>query len=320
MSNANANYSARNNGGPNRVLASPKPKGCSILPYDGLVHTGNKGTGSDVYSSWANKNKLGDEKKYKYWRTSKLADQKDVWGSCNKLDRGGVLYKHKDHPGCNSLSNTDVVTQEKMNKHHDEINRQAHLDNGSFKSLMGQDIDADGNVRGTKLRDYYTYGTYSASGAFLPSTGAGNMALPGRSCKVKEMRDDYYSWMYQTREKYDADPGPQKNCGSNKGYKYANSSTTDGVNKSGEGVSCTSIGRKYEDHNEQYLKDHYSQFRSGVGQPDQKLLDNYRSNFTLLGQGQAGTTNFMSFGGNVNPFKNNDKNRPDNAHIPSNTY
>jgi hypothetical protein len=320
--NTNANYASRNAGGPKRVFPNPNPqgynpKGCKILPYDGLAHQGSKTEVGDVYSSWANKNNLGDEKKYKYWRTSKFADQKDIWGACKQLDRGGVLYKKCDHPGCKSLSNTDTVTNCKMNKHHDNINRPAFNKN-SFTSLMGKDLDADGNERGTKLRDYYTYGTYSASGAFVPSSNANNMAPSGKSCNLDEKKDDYYGWMYQKRKQYTAGPGPQKDCGA-KGYRFANGSTTDSSNN-GKGAACGELERKYEDHNEQYLKDHYDQFKSGVGQPDQKLLDNYKSNFTLLGQGQKGTSDYMTFGGNVNPFKGDPRQRGNNAHIPSNTY
>lgn len=319
MSNANpnANYSSRNNGGPNRVFPSPKPKGCSILPYDGLVHRDDTLKG-DVYSSWADKNQLGTEQKYKYWRTSKLADQNDIWGSCKQENRGGVLYNKKDHSPCNSLSNSDSVTQNKMNQHYDAVNRPAHLNNGSFKSLMGLDLDADGNVRGTKLRDYYTYGTFTASGAFVPASGKGNMAPAGKSCNVDEMRDDYYGWLYQQREKYNPRPGPQKSC-NGKDYRYANGSQNDKFPNSGQGSAC-GLARSYEDHNEQYLKDHYDQFKSGTGTPSQELLNNYRSNFMLLGQGQNGTTDYYSFGGNVNPFKSDDKQRSNNAHIPSNTY
>lgn len=317
--NGNANFSARNNGGPNRVFASPKPKGCSILPYDGLVHRGDRATAGDVYSKWADKNQLGAEHKYKYWRTSKLADQKDVWGSCKKMDRGGVLYNKAHHPGCNSLSDTDSVTQCKMQQHHDAVHRPAHLNNGSFKSLLGHDLDQDGNIRGTKLRDYYTYGTYSAAGGFIPASGKGNMAPADRSCNVQELRDDYYGWLYQTREKYDAAPGPQKQC-PGEGYQYANGSRNPDLGANGKGAACGAVHRKHEDHNEQYLKDHYDQFKSGVGMPSQQLLDNYKTNFMLLGTPHQGTGDYMSFGGNVNPFKNDDKQRANNAHIPSYTY
>lgn len=312
---SNADYSSRNNGGPNRVFASPKPKGCRILPYDGLVHGGD--TSGDVYSSWANKNKLGDEQKHKYWRTTTLTNQENVWKQ-QQLNRGGVVYNDTDHTNCNSLSNSNTVTQNKMNNHHDAVHRPAHLNKGSFNALLGQDLDADGNVRGSKLRDYYTYGTYSASGAFLPASGPDNMAPPGQSCNLDEMNDDYYGWLYQTRKKYNSKSGPQKKCDTSDNYRYANGSMNDAVAKNGG--NGTLLNRKTEDHNEQYLKDHYNQFKSGVGQPSQDLLDNYKSNFMLLGGGQAGTVDYMSFGGNVNPFKNDNRIRPDNAHIPSNTY
>ena len=316
--NANANYSSRNNGGPARVFPSPKPKGCNILPYDGLVHGGNKATAADVYSKWANKNQLGDEKKYQYWRTTKLVDQSDVWANCKRMDRGGVLYKKCDHPECKSLSDTDSVNRCKMQKFHDSQHRPA-LNNKSFKSLLGQDLDADGNVRGTQLRDYYTYGTFTASGAFIPASGPNNMAPDGKSCDLKELRDDYYGWLYQTRDRYNPRPGPQKSC-EGEGYRFANSSRTSNIDEAGQSASCDAFQRKFEDHNEQYLKDHYDQFRNNAGVPDQELLDNYRSNFMLLGDGQQGTTDYYSFGGNVNPFKLDDKQRANNAHIPSYTY
>src|SRR3989344_7584615 len=120
MSNANANSTARNNSGVNRVFPSPNPDASSIIPYDGIVRGEHK---EDVYSSWADKNKLEEEKKYEYWRTSKLANQTDIWGSCKKMDRGGVLYKKCDHPECKSIIDTDEVTQNKMKKYYDNVHK-----------------------------------------------------------------------------------------------------------------------------------------------------------------------------------------------------
>jgi len=322
MSNVNANVNnnmanmANNNS--NRVFPSPNQTGCGVLPYDGLVHGGDAATRGDVYSNSANKNQLGDEKQYKYWRTSKVTDQVNVWG--NSSDRGGVVYKKDDHGACKSLSDSDTVSQEKMNQHYDNMNNPA-MNDKSFKSLNGQDIDADGNVRGMKIRDYYTYGTFTASGGFVPATDGKNMAPSGKSCKPNEMEDNYYGWMNQTRGKYNPALGSQKSCGKAEDeYRRANGSYVKEVKMNGEGVACQSVTGKYEDHNEQYMKDHYNQFKSGSGQPDQKILDNYKTNFMLLSQGQAGTTNYLSFGGNVNPFKNDDMSRSNNAHIPSYTY
>jgi len=132
---------------------------------------------------------------------------------------------------------------------------------------------------------------------------------------------DFYSYKNQKPVEYVPRPGPEKECQLANEYRFANGSTTGAADAGGKGVACESINRKYEDHNEQYLKDHYDQFKNNANPPSQELLNKYSSDFVLLGnRGPSGTSQYMSFGGDVNPLKNEDKERSNNAHIPSYTY
>jgi hypothetical protein len=299
MQNSNASASANANSCsyPN-VFPSPKPNGCSVLPYDGLVHGPMTG---DIYSNWANKNNLGTEQKYKYWQTCDVPKQDDLWGPCK--NRGGVVYNSSDHPTCNSRMNKDLVTPESMAKATDK--GYAKINNGAYKSILGQDISVDGNTAGTNVRDYYVYGAYTASGGFVKD---------GDSKPTKCDIQDYKGYMNQPKSNYIPYGGPQKQCG--KGYRFANGQRDEKLPPSGSGVSCEGLYRNFEDHNEQYLKEHYGQFNTNNPLPKQDELNHYKTNFMLLNDPMEGTNQYYSFGGSVNPFTMDPRMRTNNSHIP----
>ena len=111
---------------------------------------------------------------------------------------------------------------------------------------------------------------------------------------------------------------PKKRCGAGN-YRYANGMAHNTIKGSGNGSACTGLSREHEDHNEQYLKDHYAQYKSGGALPSQAELDAYKTDFTLLGDQMSGTTNYLSYGECANPGAMDPRSRADNAHIPQNT-
>ena len=272
---------------------------CDVLPYDGMTHNSNN---YNIYTSMApDKMSCG---KHKYWNTCKVTDQKDVWGGCGK--RGGVIHDPNDHPACKSRSNTDRVTNTSMMNA--TKGNYAHVNTGAYKSLLGTPISAQGNDVGSNVRDYYVYGAYTSSGGFVENSKMGNA-----SCK----QETNYGPRPKPSSTYVPRPGPAKTCGDKVGYQFANGARTPNVNRSGKKVSCEGLYRNYEEHNEQYLKDHYAQFSSSNSAlPPQEVMDMYATDFTLLGNGQNGTTNYMSFGECVNPTMMDIRDRADNAHVP----
>ena len=299
MQNANANANSNSNCSYPNVFPVPTTSGCEALPYDGMAHDPHP---KDIYSRWSEKNSLGPEKKYKYWNTCKAVDQKNVWGTCKP--RGGVNYNSNDHKACDSRMNKDNVTEASMLSASDA--GYAKLDNGAYKSLLGNRIDVDGNNTGSDVRDYYVYGLYTASGGFVKE---GSAVSP--KCNQKP---EYYGYMKQKKEQYVPYGGPTKKCGGD-GYKYANGQTHPKLKSSGSGVSCEGLYRNFEDHNEQYMKEHYDQYKSGLSRPSQAELDTYQTNFMLLSDPHEGTTRFFSFGEDVNPKKMDGKVRESNSHL-----
>jgi hypothetical protein len=298
------NNSCNNSCGAPSPLTSSNKSGCGVLPYDGMIHNIDN---YNIYSSMSNKNGSGCGK-HKYWNTCKVADQANVWGKCG--DRGGVIHNDKDHPSCNSRSNVDSVTDQSMMNASDSGH--AKVNGGAYKSLLGVDIAARGNDRGSNVRDYYTYGAYTSSGGFVDNNSVG----PAKCSQPAP----YYGYQKQTKDIYIPRAGPTKHCGDKTGYQFANGARKPSVNRSGKKSTCEGLYRNYEDHNEQYLNDHYAQYSSdNTAMPSQEVMDTYATDFTLLGDGRLdGTTNYASFGECVNPGVFDARDRANNAHINQN--
>lgn len=282
-----------------RVFPSPKETGCEVLPYDGGV----EGDRYNVYSSKASENNLSCDKKYKYFRTCKVADQKDVWSPCNK--RCGVVHGDCKVEQCDSAMDRDNVTEKSM---YDAYDGKYAFNATGFKSLLGHDIRTCGNKVDTNVRDYHVYGAYTAAGGFVED---GQLVQP--NCDQKK---NYYGYMRGVgNANYVPKPPPKKQCLPDR-YLYANGTQHPTANSSGHGAACGALHRDHEDHNEQYLKDHYAQFSNAGAMPSQAELDMYKTDFTLLNNGLQGTKNYASYANCVNPMPFDGKDRASNSHIP----
>jgi hypothetical protein len=272
----------------------------NVIPYDGMVH--KSGT-HDIYSDHSN-NMMPKTAQYKYNNTTAYNTRpikKDVWKDCRK--RGGVIHNDKDHTDSDSKMDSDNVTEESMKAAYDTGNY-GKVNGDAYKTLSKYDINSDGNVRDSNIRDYFVYGAYTANGTFIDN----GVIEEDPSCTKTFRQAVPVQSTYSPRE-------PKKKTCAPDGYQYANGEVDSSVSLDGRGAKCNSLYREFEDHNTNYVQDHYDQFNPTMKRVSQEELDKYKTNFMLLSGDSDGNTNYRSYGGNVNPSKMNPRTRMSNSHI-----
>jgi hypothetical protein len=155
------------------------------------------------------------------------------------------------------------------------------------------------------MSDYVVYGAYTANGTFLQN----GVLEEDPSCRKKLVQATPVLSTYSPMKQ------PAKRCSSDTGYKYANGERDETVPRSGLGATCNSLYRKPEDHNTNYVKDHYDQFNPSFKGVTQEELDKYKTNFMLMDGSVQGNNNYLSYGTHVNPNKTIPRTRMSNSHI-----